>query len=78
MEAAENFAVNVLHIGQQPTSNLFAKSGEDRFCGDAMERGHNGAPLFSGALANFECRRLPCMMGGDHVILVGRSGPRPV
>ena len=71
LEAAENFAVNVLHIGQQPTSNLFAKSGEDRFSGTPWSRGHNGAPLLSGALANFECRRHALHEGGDHVILVG-------
>ncbi|KCZ46136.1 MULTISPECIES: alpha/beta fold hydrolase [unclassified Hyphomonas] len=71
MEAAENFAVNVLHIGQQPTSNLFAKSGEDRFAATPWRRGHNGAPLLSGALANFECRRHALHEGGDHVILVG-------
>ena len=71
MEAAENFAVNVLHIGQQPTSNLFAKSGEDRFAATPWRRGHNGAPLLSGALAHFECRRHALHEGGDHVILVG-------
>lgn len=71
MEAAENFAVNVLHIGQQPTSNLFAKSGEDRFASTPWSRGHNGAPLLSGALVNFECRRHALHDGGDHVILVG-------
>jgi len=71
MEAAEQFAVNVLHIGQQPTSNLFAKSGEDRFAATPWSRGHNGAPLLSGALANFECRRHALHDGGDHVILVG-------
>lgn len=71
MEAAENFAVNVLHIGQQPTSNLFAKSGEDRFAATPWSRGHNGAPLLSGALANFECHRHALHDGGDHVILVG-------
>ena len=71
MEAAENFAVNVLHIGQQPTSNLFARSGEDRFAATPWSRGHNGAPLLSGALVNFECRRHALHEGGDHVILVG-------
>jgi len=71
LEAAEHFAVNVLHIGQQPTSNLFARSGEDRFSGTPWRRGYNDAPLLSGALANFECRRHALHDGGDHVILVG-------
>jgi len=71
LEAAENFAVNVLHIGQQPTSNLFAKSGEDRFSETPWRRGHNDTPLLTGALANFECKRHALHEGGDHVILVG-------
>jgi flavin reductase (DIM6/NTAB) family NADH-FMN oxidoreductase RutF len=71
LEVAENFAVNVLHIGQQPTSNLFAKSGEDRFSETPWRRGHNDAPLLTGALANFECKRHALHDGGDHVILVG-------
>ena len=71
LEAAENFAVNVLHIGQQPTSNLFAKSGEDRFSETPWRRGHNDTPLLTGALANFECKRHALHEGGDHVILIG-------
>ena len=71
LETAGNFAVNVLHIGQQPISNLFARPGEDRFAQTPWSRGHNDAPLLSGALANFECRRHALHEGGDHVILVG-------
>lgn len=72
LERAENFAVNVLQIGQQPVSNVFAKSGEDRFSQTSWEPGENGAPILTGALVNFECRRHAMHDGGDHVILVGQ------
>lgn len=71
LESAGNFAVNVLHIGQQPISNTFAQPVEDRFAHTPWAPGHNGAPLLSGALANFECRRHAVHEGGDHIILVG-------
>lgn len=71
MEKADHFAVNVLQIGQQPVSNVFAKSGEDRFSDTPWQVGQNGAPILTGALVNFECRRHAEHDGGDHVILVG-------
>ncbi len=71
MEKADNFAVNVLQIGQQPVSNKFAKSGEDRFSNTPWQVGQNGAPILTGALVNFECRRHAEHDGGDHIILVG-------
>ena len=72
LEQAKHFAVNVLHIGQQPVSNAFARSGEDRFADTPWQRGMHDAPLLSGALANFECERFALHDGGDHVILVGQ------
>ena len=72
LESAGRFAVNVLHIGQQPVSNLFAKPGEDRFAETPWQEGQHGSPLISGALANFECVRFDMHDGGDHVILVGK------
>lgn len=71
LELAEGFAVNVLHIGQQPTSNRFARPGEDRFADTAWDTGEFGAPVLAGTLAAFECRRHALHDGGDHVILIG-------
>jgi len=71
LEVAQHFAVNVLHIGQQPASNVFAQQGEDRFRQTPWKRGRHDAPLLSNALANFECRRHDMYDAGDHVILVG-------
>ncbi|MBS3962656.1 MAG: alpha/beta fold hydrolase [Sandarakinorhabdus sp.] len=71
LELADGFAVNVLHIGQQPTSNRFARPGADRFADTAWDTGEFGAPVLAGTLAAFECRRHALHDGGDHVILIG-------
>ncbi|MGB3723999.1 MAG: flavin reductase, partial [Pacificimonas sp.] len=68
---ADAFAVNVLHIGQQPVSTRFATRGEDKFAGTATESWSTGVPIISGSLASFECRANAQHDGGDHVILVG-------
>jgi flavin reductase (DIM6/NTAB) family NADH-FMN oxidoreductase RutF/pimeloyl-ACP methyl ester carboxylesterase len=69
---AERFAVNVLQIGQQPTSNRFAGKGEDRFAATPWEVGEFGTPVLTGSLSSFECARDALHDGGDHFILVGR------
>lgn len=70
-EESDHFAVNVLHIGQQPVSNLFASRGEDRFASTDWEYWDNNVPIINNSLASFECRKFAEYDGGDHVILVG-------
>jgi flavin reductase (DIM6/NTAB) family NADH-FMN oxidoreductase RutF/dienelactone hydrolase len=72
LQQAERFAVNVLQIGQQPTSNRFAGKGEDRFASTPWEVGEFGTPVLTGSLSSFECARDAVYEGGDHFILVGR------
>lgn len=72
IKAADHFAVNVLQIGQQPTSNRFASKAEDRFANTPWTPGETGAPLLTGSLSAFECARDAVYDGGDHFILVGR------
>lgn len=72
LRAAERFAVNVLQIGQQPTSNRFAGKGEDRFAATPWETGEFGTPVLTGSLSSFECAADAVYDGGDHFILVGR------
>jgi flavin reductase (DIM6/NTAB) family NADH-FMN oxidoreductase RutF len=72
LRSAERFAVNVLQIGQQPTSNRFAGKGEDRFANTPWEVGEFGTPVLTGSLSSFECARDAVHDGGDHFILVGR------
>lgn len=72
LRSADRFAVNVLQIGQQPTSNRFAGKGEDRFAQTPWEIGEFGTPVLTGSLSSFECARDAVHEGGDHFILVGR------
>ena len=69
---AKHFAINVLHIGQQPTSGVFARSQADRFQDVAWETWDTGAPILSGALASFECGTEQIVEAGDHLVIIGR------
>ncbi len=72
LRAVHSFAVNVLQIGQQPVSNLFAGKGEDRFAGTRWEVGEYGAPILPSSLGIFECKRHTLHEAGDHFLLVGQ------
>ncbi len=72
LQSVDRFAVNVLQIGQQPTSNRFAGKGEDRFAATPWAVGEFGTPVLTGSLGSFECARDALHEGGDHFILVGR------
>ena len=72
LRVADKFAVNVLQIGQQPTSNRFAGKVEERFPNTPWEVGESGAPILTGSLGNFECTRDAVHEAGDHFLLVGR------
>jgi len=70
---AGRFAINVLHIGQQPLANRFAQRGGARFTGvDWSIRSDNGSPILDGTLASFDCRSYAVHDGGDHVMFVGQ------
>jgi flavin reductase (DIM6/NTAB) family NADH-FMN oxidoreductase RutF/pimeloyl-ACP methyl ester carboxylesterase len=71
LRGASHFAVNVLQIGQQPTSNRFAGKTEDRFEMTPWTIGETGAPVLTGSLSTFECSQHAVHDGGDHFILVG-------
>ncbi len=70
-ETADAFAVNILHIGQQPLSNTFASRTEDRFNETGWECWDHKAPIIDNSLASFECIRRDAIEQGDHIILVG-------
>ena len=72
LREAVHFGVNVLQIGQQPTSNRFATRGEDRFANQPWAPGQTGVPLLASSLVSFECQREAVHEAGDHYILVGR------
>ena len=72
-ERAGRFAVNVLHIGQQPVGGRFASRDVARFDGvDWAVRGPGGSPILAASLASFDCRTHAIHDGGDHLIFVGQ------
>lgn len=71
-EQSDKFAVNILHIGQQPTSNLFTSKTADRFGQVDWSLGETGVPILTNSLASMECTCQARHDGGDHVIIVGK------
>jgi 4-hydroxyphenylacetate 3-hydroxylase, reductase component len=69
---ADDFIINVLADDRTALSRHFGRSGTDKFDKISWSMGSNGAPVFSGVAAFFECRRETELRGGDHLILVGR------
>lgn len=69
---ATHFIINILAADQRHISQHFARGHGDKFA-DIECRGANcGAPILSGAVAHFECRREHEYYGGDHAIFIGR------
>jgi flavin reductase (DIM6/NTAB) family NADH-FMN oxidoreductase RutF len=68
-EAAERYAVNVLHAGQEGLSAAFS-SGAAEPAADWREAA--GAPVLADAMATFVCAREAAHDGGDHRIFIGR------
>ena len=72
LKKAGRFAVNVLHIGQQPVGNRFASRIPDKFDGVEWEyRSEGGSPILPGSLASFDCTTWAVHDGGDHQIFIG-------
>lgn len=72
LKKAGRFAVNVLHIGQQPVGNRFASRIPDKFEGvDWETRSEGGSPILPGSLASFDCTTYAIHDGGDHQIFIG-------
>ena len=70
-EQASHWNVHVLANDQEAMSNRFARAGEDKFSGLALDACASGAPLIPGCSARFQCRTAFQYEGGDHVIFVG-------
>lgn len=79
---SEHWNVHILSTEQELLSNKFARAGEDKFAGLALEAGVSNAPLMPGCSARFQCRTMFQYDGGDHIIFVGEvldydKSPRP-
>lgn len=70
-EQAEFWNVHILANDQEALSNKFARMGEDKFAGIALDAGVSNAPLLPGCSARFQCKTAFQYEGGDHIILVG-------
>jgi flavin reductase (DIM6/NTAB) family NADH-FMN oxidoreductase RutF len=71
MKACTHYAVNVLSAEQKELAMKFSSSATNRFDGVEFSDGLGGAPLISGALAQFECFNRSRYEEGDHLIFVG-------
>lgn len=69
--AAEHWNVHILANGQNDLANRFARAGEDKFSGLALENALTDAPLLAECSARFQCRTVFRYEGGDHIIFVG-------
>ena len=67
-----SFCINVLAEGQRWLSDLFARSGIDKFAGLDWRPGATGSPVLAGALAYVDCDLVEEHEAGDHTIAVGR------
>ena len=69
---AAAFNINVLSTENEPAAWQCARPAEDKLAGLDWTEGHNGLPLLTGALAQFECTPWNIYDGGDHIIVVGQ------
>lgn len=70
--SSKHWAVHILAASQQDLSDRFARSGENKFDGVAVETGLGEVPLLSGCTSLLQCETVHCYEGGDHLIFVGR------
>ena len=63
--------VHILSNAQEHLSDRFARAGEDKFAGLALDESAFGAPLLKDCSARFQCRSAFQYEGGDHTIFVG-------
>jgi flavin reductase (DIM6/NTAB) family NADH-FMN oxidoreductase RutF len=72
LRTAPLFAVHLLHAGQSDLSDLFAKTGSDRFGSTTnWEPDVDGVPHLLDAPLRLRCRTARRIAVGDHVALVG-------
>ncbi|GJD49346.1 putative flavin reductase [Methylobacterium crusticola] len=71
-QAADAFAVNLLHEAQADVSGLFASKAADKFSAVGHDRAHTGAPVLTDCLTWFDCSVHDRVDAGDHAILIGR------
>jgi len=72
VQAANRFAVNVLHAGQEGTARAFASKAPPADKWEGIEWSErDGLPAIDDALAWVACDLRDVIAGGDHVIVTG-------
>lgn len=70
-EAAEYFAVHILHDEQSELAECFARAGHDKFGGLELGGTADGPPLLDNCAARLDCRTYARHPGGDHIVIFG-------
>ncbi|MEX8194348.1 flavin reductase [Comamonas guangdongensis] len=70
-QSADTWNVHILSNEQEALSNRFARAGEDKFSGLALDSEAAHAPLLQDCSARFKCKTAFQYDGGDHIIFVG-------
>ena len=70
-EAAEHFAVHILHDDQTDLAECFARAGHDKFAGLDITGSDDGPPLLANCAARLNCRTYARHPGGDHIVIFG-------
>ena len=71
LEAARDFALNVLAADQEELSRRFAAEHPDRFAGVGYRENKRGIPILDGVVASIECEKQSVVPGGDHTVFFG-------
>ena len=69
---AKDFAIHVLHEGQENVSRLFSTKGVNKFGKVSFKVGRAEVPVLNDYSVRFECSTEHRYDGGDHIIIVGR------
>ncbi|MDR5752617.1 MULTISPECIES: flavin reductase family protein [unclassified Caballeronia] len=71
-ERGADFAINILHAGQQEDVTKFFAGHPQRWNSDHWRAGETGLPVLEHCIANLECSKYHQLDAGDHVIFIGR------
>ena len=67
-----SFCINILAESQRSVSDVFARTGADKFAELDWQLGTTGSPVLTEALAYVDCELVEEHDAGDHTIAVGR------
>ncbi len=72
LRVSGSFCINILAESQRSVSDVFARTGTDKFAQLDWRPGTTGSPVLTEALAYVDCELVEEHDAGDHTIAVGR------